>query len=154
MEFETQTDLFDSAYNSLVKEVSTSPMRITSVDLDYASKKLRVVGYDMDDKRKAALRAYLEGKPLFLAGDIGTGKTLFFNALNRAGLARENIIIYSLKAHDGDSMEALMDFLRQTQNDEIVIDDIGTEHDKIDYGNHHDVFATIVAFREACKIRG
>ncbi len=81
------------------------------------------------------------------AGKAGTGKTAFFKALRAAKLSCCEI--YDITEESKQCVDWILQDQREYYNDrEIVIDDIGRESPKIDYGERTEVLDLIMSYRE------
>lgn len=107
----------------------------------------QAIGAPLSEPQKNALRAYGQGYQLLLAGKAGTGKTWFFKALKIAKLSCCEI--YDITEESKQSVDwILQDLGEYYHNREIVIDDIGRESPKIDYGERTEVLDLILNYRE------
>ena len=105
------------------------------------------LGYEPSEAQKAALTAYVQGYQLLLAGKAGTGKTWFFKALKIAKLSCCEI--YDITEESKQCVDWILQDLREYyKHREIVIDDIGRESPKIDYGERTEVLDLILNYRE------
>lgn len=139
--------------NAMITEITAPVISISNSELKNAAEKMRRCGYEHTEKSIKALKTYLEGKSLILTGTVGTGKTMFFKILNKSGVARTPILIYSLKMHDNDSMNSIITDIKSMNTREVLIDDVGAEHEKVEYGCRPEVFASIVGIRESSPLR-
>ena len=146
---------FDRALDAACMGLGAAMRAVPVADgeVEAAAERMRRCGYEHGERSIAALRAYLEGKSLMLSGTVGTGKTLFFAALNRSGVARSPIAVYSLKEHDNDPMDEVVEEIRGLAGREVLLDDVGSEHDRVEFGNRPDVLASIMSLREASPRR-
>ena len=140
--------------DSCVEAVETPALAPVGGDeLTHARLRMERAGFHMDGNTTEALKAYLEGRSLLLGGKVGTGKTFFFRMLGAAGLAKNDLVVYSIKQHDNDGIDSIVRDMRNLRDCEVVLDDIGSEHDKVDFGDRPDLLASIIAQREASPKR-
>lgn len=103
-------------------------------------------GYRSSRESLDALKAYLEGYAILISGDVGTGKTRFFDALG--GI--EKVSMIDLYAHRLDEIVEIVCGLRHR---EIVVDDIGQEAIYCNYGCKMDVLPWLIEKRAESKMR-
>ena len=103
-------------------------------------------GYRSSRESLDALKAYLEGYGILLSGDVGTGKTRFFDALG--GI--EKVSMIDLYAHQLDEIVEIVGGLRHR---EIVVDDIGQEAVYCNYGCRMDILPWLIEKRAESKMR-
>ena len=144
---------FEEALAKSLKSIATDAalpdITVTDGELKVAATRLSRVGYDFDRTPNSlmALRAYLEGKPICLAGTAGAGKTMFFQALQKSGVARDRIVIYSLPEHGNDFVSTIVDDIKSFADVELVVDDVGTESNW-NGRRTDDILSRLIAVRE------
>ena len=106
------------------------------------------LGSEPSEAQKAALVAYLQGYQLLLAGKAGTGKTSTFRALIKAGLMSRDVAVLNIQTLSLKSKEEILETLEDTQEREAVIDDVGRETVKSEYGEKFEVFDFVLGWRE------
>lgn len=99
-------------------------------------------GYIHTERTLAALESYIRGYGLYLYGDVGTGKTSFFRCVGTAGIRFFNIL-----RHMATPLERIDEIINGFRNDELVIDDIGSEPIYNNYGSRIDLLPWIVEVR-------
>lgn len=106
-----------------------------------------VKGYQPSEQSLFALLDYLKGYGLFLMGDVGTGKTMFFRCL------KSDIKIFSLLRLMAKPLNDITQLLEDLQFDEVVIDDIGAEPVYNNYGSRLDLLPWVVEQRYESNMR-
>lgn len=99
-------------------------------------------GYIHSTQTLKALADYDKGYGLFLIGNYGTGKTMFFQAVGNT-----NIRIFSLLRHLATPLEDIEAEIRSCYNNDLVIDDIGAEPIYNNYGNKIDLLPWVIENR-------
>lgn len=120
-------------------------------------------GYRFSDVTLKVLTDYLAGKALFLAGDVGTGKSFFFKALSEyingyeKGTCRPihpyQFAVIRTGLASTMTAEALRVFLLRHSDFDLVVDDLGTENQTSEYGSKYEVLEMIFQMRESAKGR-
>ena len=106
------------------------------------------LGYEASEAQKAALEAYMQGFQLLLAGKAGTGKTSTFRALVKAGLMAWDVVVFNIQTLALKSKDEILEELENTKEREAVIDDVGRETVKSEYGEKFEVFDFVLGWRE------
>jgi len=145
----------ERAMNSLVGAPrGASALPVSDRACGAAMQRMAKAGYrfEISPNSAMALRCYLEGKSLCLAGTPGVGKTMWFKALRDSGVAANPIEIYSLTEHGGDYEKTVVDEIRAFHDCELVVDDMGTESNW--NGNRaDDLLIRVMAARERSALR-
>lgn len=112
----------------LAADAAPKTVAVTENELKSAAERMARVGYDFSRTPNAqkALRLYLEGKSLCLAGTVGTGKTLFFDSLQKSDIS-PTLRIFPLSAHRNAYVSTICEALQDFTQQEVVIDDFGVE---------------------------
>ena len=97
-------------------------------------------GFIFDEQSFDLLRAYLKCRSgLLVLGNVGVGKTFFFKALSIPVLSMQRVGSHTI----AEVRSALEDF----RNEEILVDDIGTEAEFNNFGVKMDILTTILEER-------
>lgn len=103
-------------------------------------------GYSFDSSSIDALKAYLEGYGVLISGDVGTGKTSFFKALG--GIRKVTMVdLYA------NPLEEIVEIVDRMNDEEIVVDDIGTEPVYSNYGCKMDILPWLIERRSKSEMR-
>lgn len=126
-------------------EVSVNPEAIKSRALEMAKQ-----GYQPTEAALAALELYLKGYGLWLSGDVGTGKTMFFQLLRplnillrRTGRAPA-IVIFPMVRTLEMSVADIKEWLDENYYNEVVLDDVGAEPVFNHFGGKFDILPYIL----------
>ena len=124
-------------------------------EVSEAAAKMAAAGYRMSAESVAALKAYLEGYGLLLAGGVGTGKTMFFKVLDDAGLRNgmPPIERFSLLEASAYKLDAIVGAFDNAHDREVVIDDIGAEPTYSNYGCKVDLLPWVIERRMRSQCR-
>ena len=120
---------------------------------------MRRLGYVFTEVTLKALESYLKGYNIWLVGRTGIGKTAFFRCISCVRRSIENPRAYAL--HEGYGalshlsmietqawrMEDAKDWLEQNKEDDVVLDDIGTEPKMVSYGQEAELFPYLLEDR-------
>jgi len=149
---------FDEAVLASLSEIAMEAARptvaATEAEVVEAARRMATTGYDFKRTSNAlvALRHYLNGHSLFIGGNAGTGKTMFFRSLADSGVARHGVYVYSLGEHGNDYEREVVDEIRAHNGDEVVVDDVGCESDW-NGRRDADMLFRILAVREGLRFR-
>ena len=135
---EVMADLATILAKPSVQETAVSKVRL----LEQAKWMTERRGYIHTERTLAALESYIRGYGLYLYGDVGTGKTSFFRCVGTAGIRFFNIL-----RHMATPLERIDEMINGFRNDELVIDDIGSEPVYNNYGSRIDLLPWIVEVR-------
>lgn len=128
-------------------DISTPPDVPLSAVYAAAKKMADIHGYIHTRQSLEALHDYLKGFGLFIYGDVGTGKTFFFESVG------PHIKRFSMLAHMSWRLEEIADELEVLSTSEIVIDDIGNEPVYNNFGVRLDLFPWLLEQRLDCVQR-
>lgn len=126
-------------------EVAVNPAAIKARALDMAKR-----GYNHSEASLTALELYIRGFGLWLSGDVGTGKTMFFRLLRpldirlrRTGRA-PNIVIFPMVMTLEMSVDDIKTWLGENFYNEVVLDDVGAEPVFNHFGGKFDILPYIL----------
>lgn len=145
----------EASFKELTESKKVKTILISEPTLDNAARKMESVGYILSKtpNSRRALKEYLCGNSLYLAGTVGAGKTEFFRALSRSGVAQNKIAIYSLSEHGDDHVKEISEDIRALDDYELVVDDLGMESDWSGNRTKAEVIQKIMAIREHSRRR-
>lgn len=109
-------------------------------------------GYEPTEASVKAIEAYLSGYGLWLHGKVGTGKTAFFRHLKpmrfgESELRPSRIVVWSMLTTLGADMDEIRGKLRECENDELVLDDVGSEPVFNFYGGKFEILPYVIERR-------
>lgn len=130
----------------------------TEEEFETLASKMADLGYIHTKASLDALKAYMSGYGLLLMGDVGTGKTFFFETLFKAlkGSSIDEIILeemgktrHIIRMNDtiGESFEAIKDNITELDSANIAFDDIGVETGANDWGRKFELLPWLVETR-------
>ncbi len=125
-------------------------------ELRVAAAAMAARGYRHSPASLEALRRYLQGYGLYLAGAVGTGKTLFFRTVQPTptrGNPQGRVAILSMAGLLDRSVADVAAFLDGNTDHELVLDDVGREPQFVEYGKRFEILPWILDRREACAAR-
>ncbi len=147
-----------SVYDAVLKELASSikqtptPPVISSERLMRYAKKMAIDGeYKFSEMSLKALESYLQGYGLFIYGKVGTGKTFFFNSLNKT--ITKPVLTFSMYDIFGKGETGIRQFIEDRNEYEMLIDDVGAEPTFNNYGVKFDALAYIIEMRMKSKYR-
>lgn len=116
------------------------PINVSRERLMRKAARMAQFGYHQDTDTIQALRAFLEGYGILLSGQIGVGKTFFFECVYEG---RERFSTIDMNEAHLWNYEKLNDFLNDNQRCDMLIDDIRGDMAK-DYGKTFDPLIVIL----------
>lgn len=142
------SDILERAAAAFVPQENKEP-EIKASTLENWAKRMASVGYEFTEETLKILLQYLKGFNLWVYGNVGVGKTYFFDCLNRIKRARdgEPIIKLSMIETQGWTMEQAAEWARDYCEYDVLIDDVGAEPLLNHYGEKVEVFPYLLEKR-------
>ena len=107
-------------------------------------------GYEMTPKALEILTDYLKGYNLWLCGNVGVGKTFFFDVMSLIRIEEKGIMpIYKLSMIEtmGWTMDNARDWAVSYRDDDVLLDDVGSEPVMNSYGVKAELFPYLLEKR-------
>ncbi len=143
---------FGEILERIVEQVvrkETAPPVISDNAVEFYANNMASFGYEFTADTLCILADYLKGYNLWLCGNVGTGKTFFFDCISkmrrRKGL--DGLVKLSMIETQGWTMENARDWADETRDYDVVIDDVGTEPLMKSYGQEAEVFPYLLEKR-------
>lgn len=142
---------FAEIMDRLAKELippEEQPM-VTAKAVEATAKAMISKGYEITSRTLEVLADYLKGYNIWLCGNVGTGKTFFFETMSRVRADRglDPIRKLSMIETMGWTMDQAREWLDDSEGFDIVIDDVGTEPEMNNYGVRAELFPYILERR-------
>ena len=144
-------NVFAEMIERLAKEM-VAPVKtpnVTVAAVEEMAKKMISVGYEMTQGSLSILADYLKGYNLWLCGNVGVGKTFFFDCISR--IRREKglypIIKLSMIETMAWKMDDARDWVEEAEDRDVLIDDVGTEPEMSSYGMKAELFPYLLEKR-------
>lgn len=144
-------NVFAEMIERLAKEM-VAPVKtpnVTVAAVEEMAKKMISVGYEMTQGSLSILADYLKGYNLWLCGNVGVGKTFFFDCISR--IRRERglypIIKLSMLETMAWKMDDARDWVEEAEDSDVLIDDVGTEPEMNSYGMKAELFPYLLEKR-------
>lgn len=127
----------------------TPPPVISDQAIEYYAKLMASFGYEFTADTLNILSDYLKGYNLWLCGNVGTGKTFFFDCMSKVRRKKNiyGLVKLSMIETQGWTMENARNWADETREDDVVIDDVGTEPLMKSYGQEAEVFPYLLEKR-------
>lgn len=154
---ESKNDAFSEVVKRLVSEM-VKPSVLPSVKANVVEAiglQMVKAGYEMSEWSVGVLTDYLKGYNLWLCGNPGVGKTFFFDCINTVRTARgiNPIRKLSMIETQGWTMDIARQWTDETQCDDLLIDDVGTEPEMNSYGVKAELFPYLLESRMGLRKR-
>ena len=142
------SNILGRVLEAYVPQAHTEPEIADSV-LEEWAKRISAQGYEFTEETLQILKHYLQGYNLWLYGNVGVGKTYFFDCINKIKRARDSarIIKLSMIETQGWTMEDAAEWARDYADADVVIDDVGAEPLLNHYGEKIEVFPYLLEKR-------
>ena len=130
-----------------LKRAQPEDRKITKEELTGYAANMARRGYVPCAASLAALEKYLQGYGLWLSGDVGTGKTMFFKVLPVFQTSRNREmerVTLSMGGILDWTVEDLSAFLTANDGNELVLDDLGREPQFVEYGKRFEILPWII----------
>ena len=150
------------AFAEMVKKLAESfvpaeikPPQVKESVLECYGRKMSELGYEMTKTSLQILCEYLKGYNIWLCGPVGVGKTYFFETMSRLRLARnmDPILKLSMLETQGWTMDSAAQWVRDTAEYDVFIDDVGAEPMLNHYGEKVEVFPYLLEERMRTRMR-
>lgn len=134
-----------NAIDKPICEFNVNPEAVKARALDMAK-----LGYRHTEASLTALEMYIKGFGLWLSGDVGTGKTMFFKLLRPLNLRFRTtgqipkIIIFPMVRTLEMSVDDIKEWLGENFYNEVVLDDVGAEPVYNHFGGKFDILPYIL----------
>jgi hypothetical protein len=117
--------------------------------------RLAKAGYDMTPHMVEILESYIKGYNIWLVGKPGVGKTFFFKCLNKVRRDRGvyKIVILSMIETQGWTMEDAKTWIEVNADNDVMIDDVGSEPVMVSFGMKAELFPYLLEARMTCGRR-
>lgn len=145
--------MFDTIAEDLLKQFPArapdEPALKASV-LNAVACQMAKIGYEMSPNMLEVLTDYLKGYNLWLCGNVGVGKTYFFECLSRY---RQNekglppIEKLSMIETMGWTMDNARDWVMSHNSEDVLLDDVGSEPVMNSYGVKAELFPYLLEKR-------
>ena len=126
-----------------------SPPTISEKSIEFYANIMASFGYEFSPGTLSILADYLKGYNLWLCGNVGTGKTFFFDCVSKMRRKRgcEPLVKLSMIETQGWTMEDARRWADETRDYDVVIDDVGREPKMKSYGQEAEVFPYLLEKR-------
>jgi len=107
-------------------------------------------GYEMSPKAIEAMTYYLKGYNIWLCGNVGVGKTYFFECMSRVRMSEKGlppIVKLSMIETMGWTMEMAREWCESHNDDDVLLDDVGSEPIMNSYGVKAELFPYLLEKR-------
>ena len=106
-------------------------------------------GYQFSEEMLNALIYYMKGYNICLLGNVGVGKTFFFDCINSVRRKRgsDGIVKLSMIETQGWTMKDAVDWAHYTVGYDVLIDDVGAEPAISHYGQKLELFPYLLEKR-------
>lgn len=133
---------------AFVPRENTEPEVRTST-LENLAKRMASSGYQFTEETLKILLQYLKGYNLWICGNVGVGKTFFFDCLNniRRSYDSDRIVKLSMIETQGWTMEQAAEWAMDYADYDVLIDDVGAEPLLNHYGEKIEVFPYLLEKR-------
>ena len=133
---------------AFVPRENKEPEVRTSTRENFA-KRMAGSGYQFTEETLKILLQYLKGYNLWLCGNVGVGKTFFFDCLNsiRRSYDSDRIVKLSMIETQGWTMEQAAEWAMDYADYDVLIDDVGAEPLLNHYGEKVEVFPYLLEKR-------
>lgn len=123
--------------------------------VEWFAKKMTEAGYDFTEDTLAILLDYLKGYNLWLFGNVGVGKTFFFDCMNQVRNIRgtDRIIKLSMIETQGWNMDDAREWANDSRDNDVLIDDVGAEPIMNHFGQKVEVFPYLLEKRMQLTLR-
>lgn len=141
-------DMIERIAKSMVKKINEPPSVKDSV-LELHAKRMVAYGYDFTPDTLRILSDYLKGYNLWLCGNVGVGKTFFFECINKIRKSRQfsQIVKLSMIETQGWRMDHARDWVNENLEYDVLIDDVGTEPVMKSFGQEAELFPYLIEMR-------
>lgn len=142
------TDLLDRIAKDLVPIKQPEPQIKVAVVEEYA-RQMAKLGYEFSGESLKMLASYLKGYNLLVIGQVGIGKTFFFDCINeiRRSQYRDRLIKLSMLETQGWKMEDAKEWIDDYSDCDVLIDDVGTEPKMRSWGQEAELFPYLLEMR-------
>lgn len=145
--------MFEEMAERLAKEYPISdrqePVLKASI-VRLVSGQMAKAGYEMTPKAIEALTYYLKGYNLWLFGNVGVGKTYFFECMSRVRMEEKGlpqIVKLSMIETMGWTMDMAREWCEDHKDDDVLLDDVGSEPMMNSYGVKAELFPYLLEKR-------
>lgn len=106
-------------------------------------------GYQFNEKSLNILADYLRGYNLWLCGPVGVGKTFFFDCMTKVRRSQglDSIVKLSMLETQDWTMETAREWVNETRDRDVLIDDVGTEPVMKSWGQEAELFPYLLEKR-------
>ena len=141
-------DMLDRIVNEVAKKEARPPVVKPSV-VEWCAGRMMAHGYEFTPNTLEILTDYLKGYNLLLCGLVGVGKTFFFDCINRVRREKDRTEIAKLSMIEtqGWDMDMARNWVDDTCDLDVVIDDVGTEPKMKSWGQEAELFPYLLEKR-------
>ena len=142
------SEILDRVMES-VKKVKSDPPMVSESSVEQFAKNMVGFGYDLTTDTLGILVDYLKGYNLWLCGNVGVGKTFFFDCISkiRSVMGYSTLVKLSMIETQGWTMDDAKEWVLDNADRDVVIDDIGTEPLMKSYGQEAELFPYLLEKR-------
>lgn len=117
--------------------------------VEWVASKFVVFGYELNPDIIQMISDYLAGYNLWICGNVGTGKTFFFDVMGRVRKSKglSGIVKLSMIDTQGWDMEMAREWAQDTSEYDVVIDDVGVEPVMKSWGQEAELFPYLLEKR-------
>lgn len=151
-------DLFASIANK-IEGASGGAVQVPEIKpsvLEWYAGRFNKHGYEVTAEVVSAISDYLKGYNIWLCGNVGIGKTFFFETMSkiRVGRGAEPIVKLSMIETQGWDMTSAREWAEDHRQDDVLIDDVGVEPIMKSWGQEAELFPYLLEKRmQATSVR-
>lgn len=140
--------LAEKLAKSFVRAEPDKPKVRQSV-VEWNAKQMMEFGYEFTAETLNILVDYLKGYNLWVCGNVGVGKTFFFECMSKLKRARGfgPIVKLSMLETQGWTMDDARNWVFDNGGSDVLIDDVGTEPEMCSYGVRAELFPYLLEKR-------
>jgi hypothetical protein len=146
-------DMLERLAKTAARKAEEPPAVRESV-VEWYAQRMMSAGYDFTVDTLGILADYLKGYNLWLCGNVGVGKTFFFDCMNRVRRLKQAspIMKLSMIETQGWTMDTAREWVEDNQDYDVLIDDVGTEPLMKSWGQEAELFPYLLEKRmQLCR---